>query len=101
MLKNKGFVGVKRAAEILDVAPNRDDSMTPRDAKKKQIELYRQMTGEERLLVGLRLHETACEIARSGIRAAHPEANEQQVQERLKQRIQLAYRDHRREHAES
>ena len=65
--------------------------MSPETALEKQIEIYRRMNGEERLLIGLRLHELSCEIARDGIRAQFPTANATQVEEKLKQRLRLAY----------
>ena len=42
-------------------------------ALDKQIERYRQMTGEQRLTVALELHELSCDIAREAIRQADPE----------------------------
>ena len=42
--------------------------MTAEVALNKQIERYRQMTGEQRLTIALELHEMACDIARAGIR---------------------------------
>lgn len=56
-----------------------------------QIERYRQMTGEERLLIGLRLHELSCEVARENIRAQFPDAGPEQVEEKLRERIRLAH----------
>ena len=66
--------------------------MTPDAALKLQIKLYRQMTGEERLGIALRLHELACNVAREGIRHQHPEADEAEVEKFLRQRIELARR---------
>ncbi len=66
--------------------------MTPADSQIAQIEKYRRMSGDERLLVGLRLHELSCEIARDGIRAEDPGATEEQVAEPLRHRLKLAYR---------
>ena len=65
--------------------------MTPEAALEAQIERYRQMTGEERLAIALRLHELSCNVAREGIRAHHPGATEQEVETRLRERIRLAY----------
>jgi len=42
--------------------------MTAETASNKQIERYRQMTGEQRLAIALELHEMSCNIAREGIR---------------------------------
>lgn len=65
--------------------------MTPEAALQAQIERYRQMTGDERLQIGLRLHELSCEIARDGIRAQHPDLGEEAVGQKLRERIQLTY----------
>lgn len=65
--------------------------MSPDLAEQKQIESYRAMTGEERLAIGLRLHELSCEIARESIRSQFPSAPPDQVEEHLRRRIRLAY----------
>jgi hypothetical protein len=64
--------------------------MTPEDAVARQIELYRAMTGQERLRIALELHALACEVARAGIRHRFPEADEAEVDRRLRQRLELA-----------
>ena len=65
--------------------------MTPEAALEAQIEKYRKMTGEERLALALRLHEFSCDVAREGIRAQCPGATNEEVEQRLKDRIRLAY----------
>jgi len=65
--------------------------MTPEAALETQIERYRKMTGEERLLIGLRLHELSCNMAREGIRAQFPDASPEEVERKLGERIRLAY----------
>lgn len=65
--------------------------MTPEAALQRQIERYRQMTGEERLAIALRLHEMSCEISRAGIRRQFPEADAQTVERKLHERIRLSY----------
>jgi Rv0078B-related antitoxin len=64
--------------------------MTAAAALDKQIERYRQMTGEERLAVALELHELSCEIAREGIRRANPKADAAEVEQLLQRRLALA-----------
>ena len=64
--------------------------MTPAAALAKQIERYRQMTGEQRLKIALDLHEMSCNIARAGIRRQHPEANATEVERFLHARLKLA-----------
>ncbi|MCP5524538.1 MAG: hypothetical protein H7A46_23670 [Verrucomicrobiales bacterium] len=65
--------------------------MTPEAALEAQIERYRQMTGDERLVIALRLHELACAVARDGICAAEPGLGSEEVEARLQERIRLSY----------
>jgi len=64
--------------------------MTPQAALDMQIEMYRRMTPEQRLKLALDLHELACNVAREGIRHQHPQANEVEVERRLRERLELA-----------
>lgn len=66
--------------------------MTPKAAFEMQIERYRQMSPAQRIELALRLHELASEVARSGIRAQHPNAVPEEVEEMLRERRRLAYR---------
>ena len=63
--------------------------MTPDAALQKQIELYREMTGEQRLKIALDLHTFACNLSRIGIRRQFPHATPDEVEHELKRRIQL------------
>ena len=64
--------------------------MTPQAALEVQIDRYRDMTREERVGTALRLHELACDMARLGIRRQHPKATPAEVEELLRQRLELA-----------
>ncbi len=64
--------------------------MDPQTALEKQLEIYRRMTDEERLAIALRLHELACNMAREGIRDQYPAATEEEVEQHLRRRIELA-----------
>jgi hypothetical protein len=64
--------------------------MTPDDALQEQIRRYRRMTGEERLLIALRLHELSCDVAREGIRRQYPGATPEEVERHLRHRLELA-----------
>ena len=64
--------------------------MTAAAALDKQIERYRQMTGEQRLALALELHELSCDIAREGIRRQNPRADTAEVERLLRHRIELA-----------
>jgi hypothetical protein len=52
----------------------------------------RAMPADEKLLAGLRLFEFACRVSADGIRQQHPDADEQQVQEMLAERLALGRR---------
>ena len=64
--------------------------MTADAALKRQIEMYCEMTGEQRLAIALNLHELSCEIAREGIRHAHPDADPAEIERLLRHRLALA-----------
>ena len=64
--------------------------MTATTALDKQIGIYRQMTGEQRLAIALELHEMSCDIAREGIRRQHPGADASEVERLLHRRLELA-----------
>lgn len=62
-----------------------------RDIDQLQLEAYRQMTGEERLKIGLGLFEASLAVAREGIRNRCPDATEAEIEEKLKERIRAGY----------
>lgn len=66
--------------------------MTPDEALAKQIELYRGMTPERRLKIALDLHTFVCNLSRAGIRRRFPDAAEEQVEQLLRQRIEMGRR---------
>ncbi len=65
--------------------------MTPEAALAMQIARYREMTGEERMAIGFRLHELSCEVTRDGIRYQNPGISEMEVERMLRQRIALSH----------
>jgi hypothetical protein len=64
--------------------------LNPDAALQKQIEIYRRMTGEQRVAIALGLHELACDVAREGIRRQHPQAGAEEVERLLQARITKA-----------
>lgn len=64
--------------------------MNAATALQKQIERYRQMTGEQRLKIALDMHEMSCNITRAGIRRQHPDADASEVEKFLHARLKLA-----------
>ena len=65
--------------------------MKPEEALDRQIARYREMNCDERIGIALRLHELASEMARAGIRAQHPDADEKEVERLLRERRRLVY----------
>jgi len=65
--------------------------MKPVDALQEQIRRYRQMTGEQRLALALELHELSCNVARECIRHQNPQADDAEVERKLRQRLQLVW----------
>ena len=59
---------------------------------REDLEQARSMTPEQKLLAGAELFDYACEITKAGIRAQHPEADEAQVLNLLRQRLELGRR---------
>jgi hypothetical protein len=68
--------------------------MTPEAALETQIERYRQMTGEERLLEGFRLTEAEHENQRAEIRRQYPSYSEGEVEGRFHQLRRIANQLH-------
>jgi hypothetical protein len=64
--------------------------MSPQAALDRQVNQYRNMSGEERLSIALNLHELACEVTREGIRHQHPELDQAAVNRLLRERLELA-----------
>jgi hypothetical protein len=61
-----------------------------RSTFQKQLQAFRQMTGEQRLALALEMWRTACDVTRAGIRAQHPEFSAAQVEREIARRIMIA-----------
>jgi len=69
-----------------------EDCLTPQAAVERQVARYRAMTGEERLRIALDLHALSCDVACEGIRHQFPQADDAEVERRLRQRIEACRR---------
>ncbi|MGH7192838.1 MAG: hypothetical protein ACREJM_04790, partial [Candidatus Saccharimonadales bacterium] len=58
----------------------------------QKIQAARAMSPEDKLLAGPRLFERSCRIMADGIRSEYPEADEDRVQEILRERLALLRR---------
>jgi hypothetical protein len=59
---------------------------------REEVLRARAMPGEEKLLEGGRLFDRACRVMADGIRDQFPEADEERVQQILRERLDLARR---------
>jgi hypothetical protein len=59
------------------------------ELRRREIREAQCMTPETKLIMGARLFDHACEIAKAGIRHQHPDADEARVLEILRDRIAL------------
>ena len=64
--------------------------------RRDKIEQARQMSDEQKLRAGGELFDYACWITKAGIRSQCPEADEAQVLDFLRQRLQLRERREKR-----
>jgi len=60
--------------------------------EREKIERARQMTPMEKFLAGPELFEQACALMRAGIRHQFPEADDEQVEAILAERLAIAQR---------
>ena len=63
-------------------------SDTRPEAEEVQLEIYRKMSGAERLRLAFEISELTRALARAGIRADHPDWDEKQVDREL---LRLAF----------
>jgi hypothetical protein len=61
--------------------------MKPEEGARKQIEIYRRMSGKERLRIAFELWEIALLQVRASERALHPELNEEEIEIRVRKRM--------------
>jgi len=54
---------------------------------QKQIEIYRLMTGAQRLCIGFELYETAIAICHAGIKRPYPDWAEREIKAELVTRL--------------
>lgn len=62
------------------------------DLYLEQVRAARLQSLEEKLFAGIELFELACEFIRAGIRVQHPNFNDDEVEDALRQRLELGRR---------
>jgi hypothetical protein len=61
--------------------------MKPEEGAKKQIEIYRNMSGKERLSIVFGMWEFALSLAKASERSLHPELSEEEIEKRARGRL--------------
>lgn len=61
--------------------------MRPQEAEKKYISLLRNMDGNQRVKIGVELYEMARHIVESSIKNENPNLSEDELEEKLRQRM--------------
>jgi ABC-type Na+ transport system ATPase subunit NatA len=61
--------------------------MNPQEGARKQIEIYKKMTGSERLRIVFELWEMALEQVKMSERTLHPDLSEDEVIRRSRKRM--------------
>jgi ABC-type Na+ transport system ATPase subunit NatA len=61
--------------------------MKPEDGARKQIEIYRKMTGKQRLRIAMELYELSRELISANIRNSHPGISEEEFRKKLAERM--------------
>jgi hypothetical protein len=64
--------------------------MNPEQGLQVQIDIYRRMTGQQRLQIAFDLAELTRELVRSNVRNYHADWSEQQVDQEVVRRFRLA-----------
>jgi hypothetical protein len=59
---------------------------------RERVRRAREMSPEEKLMAGPRLFDMACKVMADGIRDQYPDADEEQVQKILRERLALTRR---------
>ena len=61
--------------------------MEPEEGARRQIELYRRMSGEEKLGITFSLWEMTLSLLRASERAMHPELDDEAIERRVRKRM--------------
>ncbi len=61
--------------------------MKPEDGARKQIEIYRGMTGKQRLRIAMELYEVSRELISANIRNTYPGISEEEFRKKLIERM--------------
>ena len=61
--------------------------MTPEEGAKKQIEIYKGMSGKERIKIAFEMWEIAFTLAKSSEKSLNPEMSEREIERRARKRM--------------
>jgi hypothetical protein len=67
--------------------------MRPKEGAKKQIEIYKRMSGKERVRIAFQMWEMALAMTKASERAMHPELSEEEIERRARKRMTMEWPD--------
>jgi ABC-type Na+ transport system ATPase subunit NatA len=64
-----------------------DFRMRPEEGARKQIEIYKRMSGKERVRIAFQMWEMALAMTKASERAMHPELSNEEIERRARKRM--------------
>ena len=61
--------------------------MRPEEGARKQVEIYRKMSGKERLHIAFEMWETALAMTKASERAMNPDLSAEEIEKRARKRM--------------
>ena len=61
--------------------------MRPEEGARKQIEIYKRMSGKERVRIAFEMWEMALAMTKASERAMHPELSAEEIERRARKRM--------------
>jgi ABC-type Na+ transport system ATPase subunit NatA len=61
--------------------------MRPEEGARKQIEIYKRMSGKERVRIAFEMWEMALAMTKASERAMHPELGKEEIEKRARKRM--------------
>ncbi len=61
--------------------------MKPEEGARKQIEIYKAMSGKERLRITFEMWETALAMTKASERAMNPDLSDEEIEKRARRRM--------------
>ena len=67
--------------------------MKPDEGARKQVEIYKRMSGKDRLKIVFEMWETAFKLVKASEKALHPNLSEKEIERRVRWLLKLTRRN--------